>query len=261
MRPARGFGPLAALGRTEPVMSGVSIVIPVFNEELGLPDTLTALEKLNPKPSEILVVDGGSEDRTVRVAEEAGVRCIISPKKGRGAQVNFGASQAQNEIVCVLHADTILPIDAVTVIQQTLADRRIALASFTPRVVGEKGTRWGSTLHNWVKTWYIPMLARPRDFLRGARLLYGDHAMFFWQSDFLRVGGCDERAAIMEEAELCLKLAKIGRVKIVPRWVLTSDRRIARLGRWRANWLYCKVGVLWAMGKREALGDQYHDIR
>ena len=184
-----------------------------------------------------------------------------SPKKGRGAQINYGVGRAKSQIVCVLHADSTLPIDAVTVIRNTLADGGIALASFTPRVVGAKGTRWGSTFHNWIKTWYIPLLARPGLFMSGARLLYGDHAMFFRRADFLSHGGCDERVAIMEEADLCIKFAQMGRVKLVPRWVKTSDRRIAALGRWRANWIYFKVGMMWAFGARERLTDHYPDIR
>ena len=43
----------------------------------------------------------------------------------------------------------------------------------------------------WIKTWYAPLLFRPQLFLRGVRLLFGDHAMFFRRADFLTVGGCD----------------------------------------------------------------------
>lgn len=115
----------------------------------------------------------------------------------------------------MLHADSLLPADAIAVIRATMSDPRIALASFMPRIAEPQGTRWGSSFHNWIKTWYAPLLARPHLYLRGVRLLFGDHAMFFRRDHFLAVGGCDERLVVMEEADLCIKLARFGRTKTV----------------------------------------------
>jgi glycosyltransferase involved in cell wall biosynthesis len=243
------------------LMQTVTILIPALNEEKALPQTIACLAAMVPAPDEILLIDGGSEDRTVELANEADIRALLSLKRGRGAQINYGVAQALGDIICILHADTLLPADAITVIRQTMADERIALASFTPRIAGPTGTRWGSTFHNWIKTWYAPLLARPHLFLRGVRLLFGDHAMFFRRKHFLEVGGCDERIVVLEEADLCIKLARFGRTRMVHRWAWTSDRRITAWGRWRANWIYLKVGIMWALGARERLADHYPDIR
>lgn len=242
-------------------MIRVTILIPTWNEEQAVPATLASLRAMDPPPDEVLLVDGGSTDATVSIAQNAGITAVIAPKKGRGAQINHGVAMASGEVVCVLHADSLLPADAVAVIRTTMADPDIALASFTPRIAGPGGTRWGSTFHNWIKTWYAPLLTRPLLFARGVRLLFGDHAMFFRRDQYLAVGGCDERVAVMEEADLCIKLAQFGRTKMVPRWVWTSDRRITAWGRWRANWIYFKVGMMWALGARERLADHYPDIR
>lgn len=242
-------------------MIGVTILIPTFNEEVALPATLDSLRRLDPQPDEILIVDGGSDDKTVSLAEESRYRCLQAPGKGRGAQINFGVDRAVGDVVCVLHADTQLPVDAISIIRDTMADPDTALASFLPRLVGKNGTRWGSTFHNFIKTWYAPLLTRPHLFLRGVRLLFGDHAMFFRRSDFIAVGGCDERLVVMEEAGLCIKFARLGRTRIVKRWVTTSDRRIAEMGSLKANYTYLKVGLMWAVGVREGLRDHYPDIR
>jgi glycosyltransferase involved in cell wall biosynthesis len=242
-------------------MIRVTILIPTWNEELALPATLASLKALQPPPDEILLVDGGSDDATLTLAQDAGLQAVTAPRKGRGAQINHGVGLATSEVVCVLHADSLLPADAIAVIRATMADPRIALASFTPRLAGPGGTRWGSTFHNWIKTWYAPLITRPVLFLRGVRLLFGDHAMFFRREHYLAIGGCDERLVVMEEADLCIKLARFGRTKMVPRWVWTSDRRITTWGRWRANWIYFKVGMMWAMGARERLAEHYPDIR
>lgn len=238
----------------------VSIVIPALNEAAALPVTLARLAELDPPPGEVLLVDGGSGDATVAIAEAAGLRVIRHPVASRAAQINRGVAEARGPIVCVLHADSLLPVDAVAVIEATLADLRIALAGFTPLITGAK-TRWGTSAHNWLKTWYAPLIMRPHLFVRGVRLLFGDHAMFFRRDQFLAVGGCDPSVAIMEEADLCIKLAALGRVKLVPRIVRTSDRRIAAWGPLKANWIYFKVGMLWCLGARERLGRHYPDVR
>jgi len=65
----------------------------------------------------------------------------------------------------------------------------------------------------------------------------------------------------MEEADLCVRFATLGRVKLVPRWIETSDRRIAEWGPWKANWIYFKVGMLWAFGLRDRMAKHYPDVR
>lgn len=216
---------------------------------------------LDPQPDEVIVVDGGSDDATIRIAQDAGLKTIESPRKGRGAQINVGVAEAESEVVCVLHADSQLPADAVALIRSTMADRKIALASFLPKLVGESRTRWGSTIHNFIKTWYAPLLTRPLLFLRGVRLLFGDHAMFFRRADFVAIGGCDERLGIMEEPGLCINFAELGRTRVLRRFVKTSDRRIAELGSLRAHLMYLKVALMWSAGVREGLADHYPDIR
>ena len=238
----------------------VSIVIPMLEEEKALPALAASLAKLDPAPCEVIAVDGGSADRSVELAQAAGWRVMDAPC-GRGSQVNAGVKAALGEAVIVLHADTVLPPDAVAVVRAALADARVALASFTPIIRGPRRTRWGTTAHNWLKTWYAPLLFRPHLFLRGVRLLFGDHAMFFRRADFLTVGGCDPHAKVMEEADLCIAMARLGKVKLVARTVETSDRRIAQWGAFKANWIYLKVGVMWALGARRRLDRHYPHVR
>lgn len=238
----------------------VSFVIPVLDEEKALPALVERLGALDPSPAEVLMVDGGSMDGSIALARSAGWE-VLSTERGRARQINAGVAAAKGSYVCVLHADTLPPADAVAVIEKTLADLRIALASFTPVIRGPGGTRWVTTAHNWAKTWYAPLLTRPHLFARGVRLLFGDHAMFFRREQFLALGGCSPGDAVMEEADLCVKFATLGRIRMVPRTVETSDRRIAAWGPWRANWIYFKVGMLWAFGLRERMARNYPDVR
>ena len=241
-------------------MSGVAIVIPMLNEAAALPRMLRCLAVLHPPPAEIIVVDGGSTDASVTIAAAGGLR-VVTAARGRGAQINAGVAAVSAPLICVLHADTVLPDDAVTVIETTMADQRLALASFLPLLGGTDRVRWGTSLHNWAKTYYGPLLFRPHLFLRGLRLLFGDHAMFFRRADFLAAGGCDTTLPIMEDMDLCIRLHRFGRTRMVNRVVMTSDRRVAAWGPLRANLIYLRVSVSWAIGLRRALDRHYPDVR
>lgn len=233
----------------------------MLNEAAALPRLLRSLAVLDPAPDEVLAVDGGSADASVALAEAGGLRVIRHPVRGRAAQVNRAVAEAASSLVCILHADTLLPDDAVAVMRRVMADPRTALAGFTPLISGPDTVRWGTSLHNWLKTWYVPLLFRPHLFLRGGRLLFGDHAMFFRRADFLAAGGCDPGLLVMEDADLCIRLTRFGRTRLVNRVVITSDRRVAAWGGLRANWIYLSVGVRWGLGRRKRLERDYPDIR
>lgn len=239
----------------------IAIVIPMLDEAPALPRLARCLAALDPQPAEILIVDGGSSDDSVAVAQALGLN-VLTSGKGRARQSNAGVAATSAPLVMILHADTWLPDDAMAVVTATMADPKINLAGFTAILAGPAKTRWVTSFHNWIKTYYAPALFRPHLFLRGGRLLFGDHAMFFRRADFEAVGRFDEAMAIMEEADLCVRMARRGRTRLVNRIVITSDRRIAKWGEWKANWIYLKVGFRWGLGiKPKSLGHLYPDIR
>ncbi len=229
-------------------MSRVSIIIPTLNEADYIGRTLRQLSILDPPAWEVLVVDGGSEDGTAAIAASAGVRLVLCDRSGRAVQMNRGARVATGEVLCFLHADTSIPDDIVAVIEQTLADRRVAGGGFISLMAGVKKTRWGVSLHNYLKTYYAPLLFRPHLFFRGLRLLFGDQVIFCRRTDFWECGGFDTALPIMEEADLCLKLVRRGRIRQVNRIVQSSDRRVARWGALKATAIYLYIGFLWGVG-------------
>ena len=99
-------------------MTGVAIVIPMLNEAAGLPRLLRSLAALEPPAAEVLAVDGGSADASVAIAEAAGLLVIRHDTPGRAAAINRGVQEATAPIICVLHADTLLPDDAVAVMRR-----------------------------------------------------------------------------------------------------------------------------------------------
>jgi rSAM/selenodomain-associated transferase 2 len=250
------------LTKQEEKMVQVSIVIPTLNEAGSLGRTLRQLAVLSPLPIEVLVVDGGSEDETVAIAQAAGAKVIQCDRRGRSVQMNDGARSAIGDIVCFLHADTSVPDDLVAIINHTLADSTVVCGGFVSLMTGTQTTRWGISLHNYLKTYYAPLLFRPHLFFRGLRLLFGDQVMFCHRSKFWECGGFDEQLPIMEDGDLCLRLVQKGRIRQVNRVVQSSDRRVAKWGAWKATAVYVYIGVLWGVGvSADYLKKFYEDIR
>lgn len=237
--------------------------MPVLNEALCLGRTLRHLQILDPPAVEVIVVDGGSRDATVAVAAEAGAAVVRAQQRGRAAQMNVGAERATGEYLCFLHGDTLVPDDLVRVIGATLVDPAVACGGFISVMAGAATTRWGITLHNSLKTHYAPLLFRPhRYFGDGLRLLFGDQVMFCRRADFWACGGFDATLPIMEEADLCLKLSRLGRIRQVNRLVQSSDRRVAKWGALKANFIYLSIGLLWGIGvPAHRLKQFYEDVR
>lgn len=246
-------------------LAKVSIIVPVLNEASCLGRTLRHLQILDPPAAEIIVVDGGSTDATVSIATKSGVQVAIADQdqRGRAAQMNLGSKLATGDILCFLHGDTLVPDDLVTLVNTTLANPQIACGGFISVMAGAQTTRWGITLHNSLKTHYAPLLFRPHRYFRDSlRLLFGDQVMFCRRGDFWACGGFDATLPIMEEADLCLKLARLGRICQVNRLVQSSDRRVAKWGTLKANFIYLAIGFLWGIGvPAQRLKQFYEDVR
>lgn len=241
----------------------VSIIIPTLNEAVALPGVLESIAALDPPPIEVIIADANSTDGTRTLADEFGVKCITGLQKNRAAQMNAGAKMAQGDILAFLHADARLPVDYIALSESILSEQKTGLAGFVSIMKG-KQVRRITTTHNFIKTWYAPILFRPISFLKGCRLLFGDQAIICRREDFEAVGGYDEKQVIMEEAALCLAIVrgKRGRVRQVNRKVWSSDRRVAAWGFWRANLTYFYVGIMWGLGRNpERLKRAYEDVR
>jgi rSAM/selenodomain-associated transferase 2/rSAM/selenodomain-associated transferase 1 len=104
------------------------VVIPALNEETNIRECVLHVRHLDPGV-EVIVADGGSADRTVQVAREAGaVTC--GARRGRGTQMNAGAALASGDIVLFLHADTRLPANAFDVLVDSFRDERLQVGTF-----------------------------------------------------------------------------------------------------------------------------------
>lgn len=191
----------------------ISIIIPVLNEAATLVKTWASLQ--NTSNLEIIVVDGGSQDETVAIAQSFGVQVLAAPP-GRARQMNAGAAVATGDILLFLHADTLLPKGFDTMVRQALSQPGTVAGAFELGIDGEmRGLRLIERMVSW----------RSRFF----SLPYGDQAIFLKTAVFKRIGGFPD-LPIMEDFELIRRLKRLGKIEILPASVLTSGRRWQKLG-------------------------------
>jgi rSAM/selenodomain-associated transferase 2/rSAM/selenodomain-associated transferase 1 len=197
----------------------LSIVVPTFNEERTIEQTLGAIAGL--PDVEVIVADGGSTDATAEIARRVGV-CVVPVRPGRGRQMNAGAALARGEVLLFLHADTKLPGGFREHVWSTL-DRGAVAGAFPLRINDEhSGLRW----IEWGANLRSHFLQMP----------YGDQGLFVRSELFHRVGGFPNWP-LMEDYELCRRLRRHGRILLAPAAISTSARRWMKLGLWRTTFI------------------------
>lgn len=191
----------------------ISVIMPVLNEAAYLPESLARLER-SPEV-EVIVVDGGSQDISVEIAQRLGAR-VVQTKPGRAYQMNVGAEMATGEILLFLHADTRLPENFVAAIHQTLNRPGAVAGAFDLSI---QGRHPGLRLVEWGVYWRS----------RVCQLPYGDQALFLPAHTFHQLSGFPD-LPILEDFVLVRQLQRYGKVAIAPGRVITSGRRWQRLG-------------------------------
>ncbi|MGI8467122.1 MAG: TIGR04283 family arsenosugar biosynthesis glycosyltransferase [Pyrinomonadaceae bacterium] len=186
----------------------ISIIIPTLNEEFSLRQTLDSL-KVFGENIEIIVVDGGSDDATVSIAQNYNVKILRVPR-GRGIQLQAGGNAASGEILWFLHADTIPAPDCVRQMKNALENPNAVGGNFTIRFDGER-------LAAKFLTWLYPNL-------RKLGLIYGDSAIFVRRDVYEKIGGF-QPFPIFEDLDFIERLKKEGAVVTLPAAVETSSRR------------------------------------
>ena len=192
----------------------LSIVIPTLNEAAHIGETLGRLKPCQAEV-ELWVVDGGSQDQTCAIAQNAGAQ-VLETHQGRFAQLNLGAAQSTGDVLIFLHADTHLPPCFDQEIAEVLGQTGVIAGAFPLAIANAKGgLRWVAWGTNQRSRWL--------------QLPYGDRALFMRQETFQSLGGFPD-LPIMEDFELVRRLRQRGKIGLATSPVLTSDRRWRKLG-------------------------------
>ncbi len=193
----------------------LSIVMPVLNEEAGIAAALRALAPMRRRGVETIVVDGGSRDRTIELAQPLCDRLIAAPR-GRAAQMNAGAGLASGSVLAFLHADTQLPADADQLIEDGLARSGRAWGRFDVRITGAHPL--------------FPLIGAMMNLRsRATGIATGDQAIFVDKAAFAAVGGFPD-IALMEDIVLSRRLKRLSAPLCLHARALTSGRRWEKHG-------------------------------
>ncbi|ETW95793.1 MAG: hypothetical protein ETSY2_47570 [Candidatus Entotheonella gemina] len=191
----------------------ISVIVPVINEQEQLATTLSRVQ-LAPG-DELIVVDGGSTDRTLEIAREFTPDVISSPP-GRARQMNLGAACATGDILLFLHADTILPPAGLDAVRRAMQPPQAPGGAFrlviAPETLGLRLVAWGANVRS-----------------RFGQLPYGDQALFIRRRLFEALGGYGDEP-FLEDVRLVRAMRRHGRLVLVPEPVQTSGRRWLREG-------------------------------
>lgn len=199
----------------------ISVVIPTLNAEASLAASLSELvpATVDGLVREVIIVDGGSADRTLRIADQSGARIIKSPP-GRGRQLQAGAQAARFDWLLFLHADTMLAPgwerEVGTFIERVDLGRRPETAAvfrfalddigFMPRLV-----EWGVAMRT-------NML----------RLPYGDQGLLLPRRLYTSIGGFRDMP-LMEDVDIIRRLGR-SRTTVLRTTAVTSAVRYKRDG-------------------------------
>lgn len=206
----------------------ISVIIPAWNEETALPATLRALFA-QPGDYEVIVVDGGSTDRTAAIVQEFSLRFQDSPlgtlklltaPKGRASQMNMGAKAACGEWLLFLHADTVLPEGTLARLNRMEADETVQAGGFLHRFSCDD--------------WRLRLISLLDNFrCARSRTIYGDQAMFVRRPLFERLGGFPE-VPFLEDVRFCDRLTRVTQPLLLSPPVMTDARKFLKMGIWRS---------------------------
>ncbi|GAB2783264.1 rSAM/selenodomain-associated transferase 2 [Hymenobacter luteus] len=215
-----------------PAFSSISIIIPAYKEAAGIGRLVAWLHAEAAGAAEVLVVDAASPDGTAAAAQAAGARVVQSPRRGRAAQLNYGAQQATNQILYFLHADTYPPRGFLSAIRRAVA-AGAGSGCFRLRF---DHSHWFLGLNAWFTRFDVDLIR------------FGDQSLFVRRAVFEQAGGYRPELVVMEDQEIIGRLRRFGAFRVLPQAVVTSARKYLENGVYRLQLVFTLIAVLHWLG-------------
>ncbi len=219
----------------------VSIIIPTLNEEEVIERCLETV--VNIPGIEVIVSDGGSTDKTVEMAGGYRDVKVVSSIRGRGAQMNAGASYAHGGILLFLHADSILSGEIILKIPCVFKYNSIVGGAFKIRLLSDR----------------LPYRLIEAGINFRSRLLklpYGDQGLFVKRSVFKKLGGFGGMA-VCEDLDFIWRLKKLGEIAILDEEILSSVRRWDNSGVLRTSLRNQFLLASYVLGRRYLIANRH----
>ncbi|MEI7787307.1 MAG: TIGR04283 family arsenosugar biosynthesis glycosyltransferase [Chlorobiaceae bacterium] len=226
------------------VPRSISIIIPTYNEEAIIAQSLKTLLSITEQSGEVeIIISDASNDETPMILSDFQVT-VCRSEKGRAIQMNTGARLAQGDILYFLHADTLPPETFIDNIRSASADGKKA-GCF----------RMDFNDSNPVMSLYGWFTQFPLMVCRG-----GDQSLFIDKSLFHDIGGFDETMMVMEDINIITRIEQHERFHILENQVTTSARRYHQNGIIRLQLIFGTIHLMYALGcDQETIIRYYRD--
>lgn len=211
----------------------ISIIVPTLNESNSIVATLDRLKPFRMAGHEVIVVDGGSQDETIKLATSRADK-VIKSTPGRAQQMNVGADQASGDVLWFLHADTLVPDNATQLILQVFEKQKNQWGRFNIRLSGK---------HLLLRI--VERLMNMRSRITG--IATGDQGIFVRREAFEFVGGFLP-IPLMEDLDISKRLKKLSRPCCLDAKLITSSRR------WEENGILRTILLMWRLRLAYTLG-------
>lgn len=210
----------------------ISIIIPTYNEATVITTLLRYVQQHNAgNIAQIIVADGGSTDDTVQQAKSAGATVVISPKKGRAAQMNYGATFATASTFYFLHADTFPPPQFTQIILDAVAK---GYSSGCFRLSFDD-----PHLFLKINCWFTRFNSH---YFR-----FGDQSLYV-QASLFKKCSFNEKMIVLEDQEIVKRLQKLGKFTVLQQSVLSSARKYRTNGVYKTQAIYYYIYLLYTLG-------------
>lgn len=238
----------------------ISIIIPVLNEVETIEALLSHISENACAPakasggtradiyiSEILVVDGGSQDSTLEVVidfskkSKFNIQCIVS-ERGRAKQMNTGAAYATGSILYFLHADSFPPKNFDSGIISEVKQGNLA-GCFRMKFDNKHPVLL-------ISQWFTQFNLK---FCRG-----GDQSLFISKELFNKLSGFNEDYIIYEDCEFTNRIYETAKFKVLPKYIVTSSRKYSEKGTWKLQYHFTVIHLKkWAGASPKVLYNYY----
>lgn len=214
----------------------ISVIIPTYNEELTIGKTLDALSRL-VNVSELIIVDGGSTDRTLEIAEDHAklkhTKILSLGKASRGLQMHEGTKYASGEIFWFVFADARPIQGSGKQIKKFMRNDGVSGGHFEVLFSGD--SRWAS------------LMTKIYSQVRSSGLIYGESAFFTRRETYGKIGGFRDLPKF-EDVDLAHRLQRAGQFVYVKMPVTVSARRFEngyamKFAKWAVRQTLYWVGV------------------
>ncbi|WP_457033798.1 bifunctional polysaccharide deacetylase/glycosyltransferase family 2 protein [Kitasatospora sp. P5_F3] len=231
----------------KPVTEPVTVIVPAYNESAGIEAAVRSL-LASDHPVEIIVVDDGSTDGTADLVEALrlpGVRVIRQQNAGKPAALNTGIAAASCNLLVMVDGDTVFEPDAVRMIVQPFANRRVGAVSGNAKVVNR-----GGLLGRWQHIEYVVGFNLDRRLFDLAECMptVPGAVGAFRREALLRIGGVSD-TTLAEDTDLTMALCRDGWRVVYEERAKAWTEAPASLGAlWKQRYRWC-YGTLQAMWK------------